>query len=120
VSRPPQQQIVRTVNFIGEQDGPPERELKNGLITLFARLRLVRTASLVRVQYGDTAPVNIALCVRGQSGQDRMFAEQVGKIFGPIFGNHEHLDVIWLTPKQETALTKVCRPFYGLNVSGPQ
>jgi hypothetical protein len=58
------------------------------------------------------AAPNVALCVRGQPGQNRMFAERVGRVFAAIFGSHEHLDVIWLTPEQEISLAKVCRPFY--------
>jgi len=57
----------------------------------------------------------VALCVHGQSGQNRMFAEQVGKVFGSIFGSHEHLDIIWLMPEQETELARVCRPFFKID-----
>ena len=113
VPRPPQQIVVQTVSFLGEQDGAPEQELKNELVILFGQLRLVDVAYLAVVRYGDTAMPNIALCVRGQPGQDRTFAELVGRVFGSMFGSHEHLDVIWLTPEQETSLAKACRPFYG-------
>jgi hypothetical protein len=37
----PQQVMVQTVHFLGEQDGPPEQELKNKLVILFGQLRLV-------------------------------------------------------------------------------
>jgi hypothetical protein len=80
---------------------------------LFGQLQLVKTAYLVRVRYGDTGPTGVApLCIRGQPGQNRMFAERVSKVFGPIFGSHQHLDVIWLTPDQQTSLARVCTPFY--------
>ena len=102
---------VQRMCFLGEQDGPAERDLKNKLVELFDRLRMVRTAYLARLTYGDDGPVSMALCVRGQPGQNRMFAERVGKIFGLIFGSHEHLDIIWLMPQQETELASVCRPF---------
>ena len=108
---------MQKINFIGEQDGPPERELKAELTVLFAKLRLVTTAYLARITYGDAGTVQVALCVRAQPGQNRMFAERVGRIFGAMFGSHEHLDIIWLTPEQEPALTKVCRPFYQLDTS---
>jgi hypothetical protein len=103
---------VQTASLLGEQDGSPEQELKEKLVVLFGQLRLVTIAYLAVVRYGDTASANVALCVRGQPGQNRMFAERVGSVFGSIFGSHEHLDVIWLTPEQETSLAKVCRPFY--------
>jgi hypothetical protein len=113
VPRPPQQVTVQKVYFLGEQDGPPEQGLKNKLVILFGQLRLVNIAYLAVVRYGDAVSPNVALCVRGQPGQNRMFAERVGRVFAAIFGSHEHLDLIWLTPEQETSLAKVCRPFYG-------
>ncbi len=113
VPRPPQQVNVQTVYFLGEQDGPPEQELKSKLVILFGQLRLVNIAFLAVVRYGDAESPNVALCVRGQPGQNRMFAESVGRVFALLFGSHEHLDVIWLTPEQETSLAKVCRPFFG-------
>ena len=108
-----EQVIVQTVSFVGEQDGPPERELKEKLAVLFAQLQLVRTAYLVRVRYGEEGPVHVALCVRGQPGQNRMFAERVGRIFASIF-SHEHLDTLWLTPEQEVSLKQVCPAFYDI------
>lgn len=104
---------VRRIDFITEQDGPPERELKGKLVALFNRAAWVRVAYLVRVTYEDNGPMHVALCVRGQPGQNRVFGQRVGEIFASIFGSHEHIDVIWITPEQETALSRVCRPFYG-------
>jgi len=112
IPRPPQMVTVQTVHFIGEQDGPPERELKEKLIVLFGQLKLVKIAYLARVKYRETGLAGVALCVRGQPGQERMFAKRVGKVFSPMFASPEHLDVIWLTPDQETSLAKVCTPFY--------
>lgn len=117
LSRSPQRINVQTVNFIGEQDGPPERELKTELTALFGQMRFVRTAYLARIRYGEAGTVQVALCVRGQPGQYRMFAERVGRVFGPMFGTHEHLDVIWLTPEEESVLAKICHPFYQLGAN---
>jgi hypothetical protein len=50
--------------------------------------------------------------VQGQPGQSRIFAERVGNIFASIFGSHEHIDTIWLTPEMLVELAKVCRPFF--------
>src|SRR5579871_4007428 len=111
--RPPEFLRVQQINFIVEQDGPPERELKIKLIALFNSASWVRIAYLARVTYEDTGPMHVALCVRGQPGQNRIFAQRVGEIFDSIFGSHEHIDVLWITPEQESALGRVCRPFYG-------
>ena len=57
----------------------------------------------------------MVLCVRGQPGQNRMFGNRVGEVFASLFGSHEHLDIIWITPEQEAALVRVCRSFYKLD-----
>jgi|HubBroStandDraft_3_1064219.scaffolds.fasta_scaffold175947_2 hypothetical protein len=103
---------IQQIYFLGEQDGSPERELKEQLAALFGRAQWVRTAYLARVTYEKMGRVNVALCVRGQPGQGRVFAERVGSIFASIFGSHEHLDIIWLVPEQEAALMQVCQPFF--------
>jgi SseB protein C-terminal domain len=110
--RPFEELRARAINFVAEQDGQPERNLKTKLVALFGQLQLVRIAYLACVQYENAGPLEVALCVRGQPGQNRMFAARVGEVFASIFGSHEHLDIIWITPEQETALTRVCRPFY--------
>jgi SseB protein C-terminal domain len=110
--RPPQQIVVRSIDFVGEQDGPPERELKEKLTVLFGQLQLVRTAYLALVRYDNAGPLHVALCIRGQPGQHRMFAQRVNQVFSAMFGSHEHLDTIWLTPDQEISLRQVCRAFY--------
>lgn len=43
---PPELPRVQRINFIEEQDGPPERELKIKLIALFNSAGWVRVASL--------------------------------------------------------------------------
>lgn len=113
-NKPPQEMWTAPPRFVGEQEGPAERELKEKLVELFGRLRLVRTGYLARLTYGDAESVSVALCVRSQLGQSRMFADHVSNIFGSMFGTHEHLDIIWLTPEQETELAKVCRPFFNI------
>ena len=112
VPRPPQQIVVQGVSFVGEQDGPPERALKDRLTVLLRKLQLVRTAYLALVRYDNAGPLQVALCVRGQPGQNRMFAERVNQVFASMFGSHEHLDTLWLTPEQEASLRQVCQAFY--------
>ena len=92
--RPSEELRAQAINFVAEQDGLPERELKTKLVTLFGQLRLVRTAYLSRVQYENTGPLEMVLCVRGQPGQNRVFANRVGDVFASMFGGHEHLDIM--------------------------
>jgi hypothetical protein len=111
----PQKMVVAQPHFVGEQDGPPERELKERLVAFFHRDQSVQTAYLARAMYGEQGAVNVALCLRTQFGPDGGLAEKVGRIFATMFGSHEHLDMVFLTPAQETALAKVCTPFFNRN-----
>lgn len=108
----PQEIHVPQLRFIGDQDGPPERELKERLADFFRRDQSVKAAYLARISYGDPSRVSVALCLRTQFGPDRGMAEKVGRIFATMFGSHEHLDIIFPTIEQEAALAKVCAPFF--------
>lgn len=108
----PQSVHVPQLRFIGEQDGLPERELKERLAEFFKHDQSVRAAYLARVSYGDPSPVSVALCLRTQFGADPGMAEKIGRIFASMFGSHEHLDMVFLSPEQEAMLAKVCAPFF--------
>jgi len=64
-ARQPQKIWAQQINFLGEHDGPPERELKKQLITFFGRAQWVRTAYLARIRYEDAESIHVALCVEG-------------------------------------------------------
>ena len=107
----PEEFQVPQLRFLGEQDGPPERELKCRLAEFFERDKTVNKAYLARVAYGAES-FAVALCLRAQLGPDRGLAERVGKIFASMFGGHEHLDIIFLSEIQEAELASVCKPFF--------
>ena len=106
--------------FIGEQDGPPERELKGRLAIFFRRDQSVQTAYLARVSYDDPSRIGVALCLRTQFGADPGMAEKIGKIFASMFGTHEHMDIIFLNEQQEAQLTKVCAAFFNASNARPE
>ena len=108
---------VATIHSADEQEGEAERALKAKLVSLFDQLHLVKIAYLACVQYDNAESVDVAVCVRGIRGQDRMVAQQVSQVFASIFAKDQHLDVVWITPEQETALAKVCRPFYKVDAN---
>jgi hypothetical protein len=99
--------------FLGEQDGLPERELKCCLIEFFQRDLSIVTAYLAQLAYGDQSPMTVTLCLRTQFGFDPGIAEKVGRIFASMFGEQEHMDIIFLDDQQECELSKVCSPFFG-------
>jgi hypothetical protein len=97
--------------FLGEQDGPPERELKTLLAQLFDHEGGVLRAYLAQVSYGDSAN-SVALCVRVGSQGSKRLVEKIGKVFGGMFGEHEHLDIIFLDDAQEGSLKTSCSAFF--------
>jgi len=100
------------MRFLGEQDGPPERELKTALIDFFRSNSSVHAAFLVRAAYGEAGTVNVVLCLRTQSGDDPKLAGRIGRVFASMFGSHEHLDILFLDDEREGAVRKVASPFY--------
>src|SRR4029077_18035942 len=108
----PQEMQVSEVQFLGEQDGPPERLLKRRLTEFFQRDQSIHRADLARTSLEGHA--SVALCVKTQFGADRGLAEKIGAIFGMIFNAHEHLDIIFLRDKQECQLKTVCSTFFDL------
>jgi len=111
--RHPQEIAVSPPQFCGEQDGPPERELKERLAQFFERDQSVKIAYLANVIYGGQPSASVALCLRTQFGRDRGLAEKIGGVFASIFGPREYLDIIFLDDKQEAELAKICAPFFG-------
>jgi hypothetical protein len=111
--RAPQEIQVSTVHFVCEQDGPPERMLKQKLTGFFARDKSVKAAYLAKVGYGDQNNEGVALCLRTEFGPDKGMASKIGTIFASLFGAQEHLDLLFVDEKQESELKRVCPPFFG-------
>ncbi len=108
----PQEIQVPQIRFLGEQDGPPERELKDKLKDLFQLDQSVNAAYLAKVIYGEESPVIVALCLKIRFKTDSGLVKKVGRIFASMFGQHEHMDILFLSDDQESELAKVCPPFF--------
>ena len=103
---------VPEIRFLGEQDGPPERLLKERLADFFRRDRSVSRAYLARVDFGEGKNASVVLGLRTQFGPGKGMVEKVGTIFADVFNSKEHLDIMFLTDGQEAQLTKACKPFF--------
>jgi hypothetical protein len=108
--RPSEARTEAEVHFLSEQDGPPERQLKELLVHDLGSCKAER-AYLVRVQYRDPKANEVALCVRGPD--DPSLVRKVGVRFAALFGREAHLDIIFVNDAQEEQLKQVCKPFYG-------
>ena len=98
------------VRFLGEQDGPPERQLKDALRPMLAGTKSVRSAYLTQVSYGSSTDRAVALCLVSPASQH--LVQAVAAEFARLFGTSAHLDIMFLEPAQEAECKRVCPAFY--------
>jgi len=107
-----QQFRVSRVEFVTEQLGDAETELKEKLIKIFQSNRRVLCAYLLRVRYPDADQDRVALCLKHSTGQDLALVRQVEAEFGKMFNHRETLDIMFLTREQEERIAITAKPFY--------
>jgi hypothetical protein len=119
INRKPSTQFnVASIEWIGEQDGPPERELKRRLIELLNRTPAILRAYLAQVRYRDESEANIVLCLATDCKQATLrslssqLVPEIGAIFAGLFGSHEHLDTLFANEQQHRDVARVCEPFF--------
>jgi hypothetical protein len=101
---------IRTV--LGEQDGPPEKGLKARLSDLFRTSVGVTEAYLVRLVYQGREAVEVALALKSFRLDEPSVVEAIQRVFGEMFRNGQHLDVVFLGPEDEGVVRAAARPFY--------
>ena len=104
--------IAHALTFLGEQDGPSERMLKGQLYDLFAESKNLLKAYLARTQYREAGDESVCLCLSVCSGADEPLVEEIHSMFAQLFNHAIHLDILFLSPKQEEQVAAVCKPFY--------
>jgi len=103
---------VPAIAFLGEQDGPVERDLKVKLTELFLLEISISRVSLARVHYHDSPVDSVALCLRSDSPPERTLVDKIGKVFASLFNGREHLDILFLNEQQQVSVDKCCKPFF--------
>jgi hypothetical protein len=98
--------------FVGQQDGPTEREFTSRLIELFNGTPNVRAAYLARIRYADDGPIRVALCLRLHDADDIDPVASAGFVFAEMFGDDNQLDIVPIDANQEELLSRVCSRFY--------
>ena len=100
------------ITFLGEQDGPAERRLKEALGVVLGLDRSVLRAYLARVRHdGKAESAMLALLTDDEQDSARLVA-QAGKIFAALFNTRASLDIIFLTEAKDAEIRNVCSPFY--------
>ena len=100
------------VEFLGEQDGQSERELKELLAAEFARRSTVERAYLARLGFAPDAPPSVGLCLVSTSRDDIELVTACAKIFRDLFNSAMALDIVFISAEQEADLARVCAAFY--------
>ena len=112
-SRSPQQLTPQIVRFVGEQDGPAERDLKARFVELLRGEPGVQRAYLALAEHGEGSTAHVTLCLRCSTNkEDRSLLTKLAEIFGNMFNSREHLDIRFLREGEERELCSVCTAFY--------
>ncbi len=100
------------ITFVGEQDGPAERRLKEALAVLFGLDASVRRAYLARVRNdGSTSGAMLALLTDDEEDSEKLVA-QAGRTFAALFNARASFDVVFLDGRKDIEIRKVCPPFF--------
>lgn len=108
--------VVRRTSFLGEQYGESESTLKELLHDILAGYGEVHKAYLVRISYDSNPTPHVALCLLYQGVKQGEMVRRIGEAFASMFGAEQHLDILFVTAKQDEELTGICRPFYRASV----
>lgn len=114
-AKKPQKLTGVTTKFIGEQDGPSERDLKARFVELFRQEPAIERGYLALAEHGDGSGVHVILAIKSSDGEDPSVIRKLMEIFGEMFSSQEHLDMIFIREDQEHQIRNVCAPFYILN-----
>ena len=99
------------IRYIAEQDGPPERDLKEALRKVLDVHQSVDKAYLALVSY-DNAEIGVALCLTSASPDDSSLMDDICKTFAAAFKKGTHLDILFISASDLPGLERVCPPFY--------
>jgi hypothetical protein len=100
------------VEFLAEQDGAPEQELKAALRPILAGSRVVERAYLARVGFQPHVATAVALCLTGPSDVPGGLLKELMNAFATLFRSDAALDIVAVSAEQEADLRRVCLPFY--------
>ena len=94
--------VVPDIQFLGEQDGKPERELKTSLSKLLEGWTGVDRAYLATIRNPKSNQDSVALCLVTNAGPDQALVGAVRGIFATQFRDGTALDIAFLKGDQES------------------
>ena len=104
--------LPEPVDFVGQQAGPGEDQLKADFFRIFAARPTVQSAYLARIYRGKAPKPAVALCIRSAIGVDYKLEDELAGIFRARFRHDQRLDLLFLLEEEEMRLREVCPSFY--------
>lgn len=108
----PEVHVQPDIQFLGEQDGHVEQDIKARWMPILAQNASVQRAYLAIVSYDRAATHQPALCIRHSKSEDPALVDALSEPFRQKFNTDVALDIMFLRPEQEAQVMKVCKAFY--------
>ena len=103
---------VTNIQFLSEQDGAVEKQLKLQIVPILHGSNIVTRAYLARVLYGSSQSIHVALCLKVYRDVDDALLCALSQVFTRMFKPSEHFDMLVIDDDQEASVSKVCHAFF--------
>jgi hypothetical protein len=100
------------VQFIGEQDGAVEQDIKSRWKPILSRNPGVQSAYLALGTYDESQSYQPVLCIRSSRGHDPRLVDELAAPFKDVFSRDCALDIMFLDAAKEAEVRSVCCAFY--------
>ena len=100
------------IQFLGEQDGPIEQEIKTRWQPILVRFPDVLRAYLAIASFDQLRTHQVVLCIRSNRGKDSHLIDALAQPFREMFSVRTPLDIMFINAARETEVKKVCKAFY--------
>ena len=104
--------VQPAIEFVGEQVGDVEQNIKSQWLPIFARDTSVREAYLSVATYDHGTTFQPVLCVKRSGGANAALVDALAEPFRRDFSDGQALDIVFLQPEQERLVKLVCEAFY--------
>jgi len=100
------------IQFVGEQDGPIEQDIKVLWTPILLRHLEVERACLALGSHDACQPHQPLLCIRSSRAEDPSLVDELAAPFRELFSGDCALDIMFVSGEKESELRQVCHAFY--------
>jgi hypothetical protein len=100
------------VQFVGEQDGPVEQDIKARWTPILLQHPEVHRAYLALGSYDACQTNQPLLCIRSSHAEDPSLVDELAAPFKELFSRDCALDIMFVSDEKESELRQVCHAFY--------